>query len=110
MSNTEIASYIKTLSEKMDRYEAHRVELKKDVKAVSDRQSEIVTLLAGSDLNGKKGVLNLIDEIDTRTRILETENKLIQKDIDTSKFWGKTAAGLLVSGILIIINIIKEKL
>lgn len=110
MSNTEIASYIKTLSEKMDRYEAHRIELKKDVKAVSDRQSEIVTLLAGSDLNGKKGVLNLIDEIDTRTRILETENKLIQKDIDTSKFWGKTAAGLLVAGILIIINIIKEKL
>lgn len=110
MSNTEIASYIKTLSEKMDRYEAHRIELKKDVKAVSDRQSEIVTLLAGSDLNGKKGVLNLIDEIDTRTRILETENKLIQKDIDTSKFWGKTAAGLLVAGILIIINLIKEKL
>jgi len=110
MSNTEIASYIKTLSEKMDRYEAHRVELKKDVKVVSDRQTEIVTLLAGSDLNGKKGVLNLIDEIDTRTRLLETENKLIQKDIDTSKFWGKTAASLLVAGILIIINIIKEKL
>lgn len=110
MSNTELASYISTLSEKMDRYEAHRVELKKDVKAVSDRQSEIVMLLAGSDLNGKKGVLNLIDEIDKRTRHLENENTSIQKDLDTVKFWGKGVAGVLFATILVIIKSISEKL
>jgi hypothetical protein len=110
MSNTEIATYIKSLSEKMDRYEAHRIELKKDVKTVSDRQNEIVTLLAGSDLNGKKGVLNLIDEIDKRTRELENENKLIQKDMETAKFWGRGTAGILFASILVIIKSISDKL
>ena len=110
MSGRDIAQYLNELSEKMDRYEQHRIELKKDVKAVSDFQRELVTLLAGSELNGKRGFLNLIDEVDMRTRRLETENKLLQKDIDTSKFWGKTAAGLLVACILVIINAIKDKI
>ena len=110
MSGRDIAQYLNELSEKMDRYEQHRIELKKDVRAVSDFQKELVTLLAGSELNGKRGFLNLIDEVDRRTRILETENKLLQKDIDTSKFWGKTAAGLLVACVLVIINAIKDKI
>ena len=114
MSGRDIAQYLNELSEKMDRYEQHRIELKKDVRAVSDFQKELVTLLAGSELNGKRGFLNLIDEVDRRTRILETENKLLQKEFDilhsSSKFWGKTAAGLLVACVLVIINAIKDKI
>jgi len=109
MSNPDIASHLLVLSEKMDRYEKHRDELRKDIKTVSERQNEIVTLLAGCDLNNKKGVLHLIDEVDIRTRLLETENQLLKKDIDTSKFWGKTIAGLLVATIIVILNYIKDK-
>lgn len=94
MSNVEIARHLTELCEKMDRYEAHRIELKKDVKAVSDRQAEMVTLLAGSDLNGKKGVLNLIDEIDKRTRTLEVENQNTKNDMEIAKFWGKGIVGV----------------
>ena len=110
MSGRDIAQYLNELSEKMDRYEQHRVELKKDVKAVSDFQRELFVLLAGSELNGKRGIVNFVDEIDKRTRLLEVENRLMQKDIDATKFWGKTAAGLLVASILVIINAIKDKL
>ena len=110
MSSKDIASYLNELSEKMDRYEQHRLELKKDVKAISDRQSEMVVLLAGSELNGKRGVLNLMDEIDKRTRMLEVENKLIQKDIEMTKFWGTTAVGLFVAIILIAFNTLKDKI
>jgi len=94
MGNTDVAHKLAELCEKMDRYEAHRVELKKDVKAVSDRQSEMVTLFAGSDLNGKKGVLSLIDQIDARTRILEKENQDMKNDIEVAKFWGKGIVGV----------------
>ena len=110
MSGRDIAQYLNELSEKMDRYEQHRIELKKDVKAVSDFQKELVTLLAGSELNGKRGIVNFVEEIDKRTRLLEVENKLMQKDIDTSKFWGRSAAGLLIACILVIINAIKDKI
>lgn len=94
MSNTEVAKYLHVLSEKMDRYEKHREELRKDVSTVSDRQSEIVMLLAGSELNGKKGVLNLIDEIDKRTKILETENQNTKNDIKNAKFWARGIVGV----------------
>jgi len=110
MSTPDIAKILKELSEKMDRYEKHREELKKDVKAVSDRQSEIVTLLAGSDMNGKKGIISLIEEVDKRTKFIETENKLIQKDLDNIKFWGRGASGLMFAILLVIINAVKEKL
>lgn len=110
MSGKDIAVYLNELSEKMDRYEAHRIELKKDVKAVSDFQKELVVLLAGSELNGKKGIVNFVDEIDKRTRVIEIENKLTQKDIDTAKFWGKGIAGVLFACIVVVVNYIKDKI
>ena len=94
MSSADIANQLFILSEKMDRDESHRKELKKDVEAVSSRQSEIVTLLAGSDLNNKKGILSLIDEIDKRTRALEMQNQDITNDIKNAKFWGKSIVGV----------------
>ena len=110
MSGRDIAQYLNELSEKMDRYEQHRIELKKDVKAVSDFQKELVVLLAGSELNGKRGIVNFVDEIDKRTRLLEIENKLIQKDIDTTKFWGRGTAGVLFASMLLIIKAISDKI
>ena len=110
MSSKDIASYLNELSEKMDRYEQHRQELKKDVQAVSDRQNELVTLLAGSELNGKRGFLNLIDEIDKRTRLLESENKLIQRDIELTKFWGRGTAGVFFAALLIIIKAMSDNI
>jgi 1-aminocyclopropane-1-carboxylate deaminase/D-cysteine desulfhydrase-like pyridoxal-dependent ACC family enzyme len=110
MSGRDIAQHLNELSEKMDRYEAHRLELKKDVKAVSDFQKELVVLLAGSELNGKRGIVNFVDEIDKRTRALELENKMMQKDIETAKFWGRGTAGILFASILVIIKAISDKL
>ena len=64
MSNEEIAKKIHVLSEKMDRYEKHRIELKKDVENFANGQKEIVTLLAGSSLNGHKGIVHLFEIIE----------------------------------------------
>jgi len=110
MSEIDIARQLKELSEKMDRYEKHREELRKDVKAVSDRQSELVTLLAGSDLNGKKGFFNLIDKIDEKIDLMNESIGLMKKDIDNVKFWGRGASGVLFATILIIVNYIKDKI
>lgn len=105
-----ILKELHVLSEKMDRYEAHRLELKKDIEAVSSRQSEIVTLLAGSDLNNKKGFFSLIDKLDEKIDLISESIITMKKDIDNTKFWGRTATGVLVALVLVIINAIKDKL
>ena len=107
---SDVISEIRVLSAKMDRYEKHREELRKDVKTVSDRQNEIVTLLAGSDMNSKKGVLSLVDEIDKRVTLMKEQNISLQKDIDNTKTWGRLASGVFLAVFVVIINAIKDKL
>ena len=110
MSGRDIAQHLNELSEKMDRYEAHRLELKKDVKAVSDFQKELVVLLAGSNLNGNKGLVKLLETIEEKVNLNKEQIRDMQKDIETAKFWGRGTAGILFATVLVIIKTISDKL
>ena len=110
MSNEEIAEKIHVLSEKMDRYEKHRVELKKDVQNLTDSQKEILTLLVGSPLNGNKGFVKLMESVEEKVTILEKDIQSAKQTIDNVKFWGKTATLLLTGLFLVLMNYIKDNI
>jgi len=100
----------KAITERLDRLENHFKVYKSDMADVKDSLKEVRVLLGGSSLNGNKGFIKLIETVEEKVDTIEGQIINIQKDIDSTKFWGKTAAGLLVAVILIIINAIKEKL
>lgn len=109
MSNEEIAEKIHVLSEKMDRYENHRKELRKDVQNLSDGLKDIITLLAGSPLNGNKGFVKLIESVEEKVTILEKDIQSTKQTIESVKFWGKTTTIVLTGLFLVLANYIKDK-
>lgn len=108
MSEVDISAQLKVLSEKMDRYEKHREELRKDVKVISDSQRQMIDLLAGTNLNGNKGLVRLLETVEEKVNINKEQVKDIQKDMDNVKFWGRSAMVLLTGFILVLANYFKD--
>jgi len=76
---------------KMERLENHFKTYKSDVSDIKESLSEVRTLLGGSELNGRKGFIKLMESVEEKVNIFENEIIAIKKDIDQSKFWGRTA-------------------
>jgi len=100
----------KAITERLDRLENHFKVYKTDMLDVKDSLKEVRVLLGGSSLNGNKGFIKLIETVEEKVDTIEGQVTKMQKDIDSVKFWGKGATGLLFASILVIINYVKDKL
>ena len=79
----------------ISRLENHFKVYRNDVLDIKDSLKEVRQLLGGSELNGRKGFINLMDEIEKKVDCMQNEIISIKKDIDTTKFWGRTATGVM---------------
>jgi hypothetical protein len=75
-----------------------------------DSLKEVRILLGGSALNGNKGFIKLMETIEEKVDANQIQLKDMQKDIDSVKFWGRGASGLLFASVLVLINYVKDKL
>lgn len=84
------------VEEKIDRLEAHFKEFRKD--AVIDRElnKDVRTALIGSNLNGNKGIVNLLDSVDSRLKSLENQQTLDEEMKKQMKY----ASGTIFAGFI----------
>jgi DNA-directed RNA polymerase sigma subunit (sigma70/sigma32) len=97
------------LEEKDSRRDIHYTNLNKKIDELTASQRQIIDLLAGSNLNGNKGLVKLLETVEEKVNLNREQIRDIQKDIDNVKFWGRGATGLLFACVLVIINFIKDK-
>ena len=95
--------------ERLDHLENHFRIYKNDMQDVKDGIKEMKLLLGGSSLNGNKGFIHLMEKVEGKVDTIEMQVKDMQKDLESVKFWGRGAAGILFSTILIILSYIKDK-
>jgi hypothetical protein len=100
----------KEILHKIDSLDSHFKVYKQDMQDVKDSLKEVRSLLGGSTLNGNKGFIYLMEAVEEKANTMQTKIELMQKDIDSIKFWGRGASGLLFASILVLINYIKDKL
>jgi len=106
-TQTEKVNYLMSTD---DRREGHIKELQKDVRTLTTSLDNLTTAIVGSSLNNNKGLIKLIEEIEVKVDRIKDENISHKKDIDSIKFWGRGASGLLFASILVLINYIKDRL
>jgi hypothetical protein len=95
--------------EEMDkRREQHYRNLTLKVDDMLTNQRQIIDLLAGTKLNGNKGFVNLVETVEKKVDLIKDQVKDMQKDVDNTKFWGRTATGIIVFVIGIIIKAISD--
>ena len=78
----------KVESEKIDRLENHFNEVKDSVR-------NIESALVGSNVNGNKGIINLLDSIDVRVQSLEDKQILNDEFINNLKWFQRGLIGVI---------------
>jgi len=102
-------SRILVLEEKDIRRDAHYINLNKKIDELTASQRQMIDLLAGTNLNGNKGLVKLLETVEEKVNQNKEQVRDMQKDIDNVKFWGRGASALLFACILVIVNWIKDK-
>jgi len=110
MSQTQEQKDIIEIKHEVGRLRNHFEVYKTDMVDVKDSLKEIRLLLGGSPLNNNKGFIRLIESVEEKVDAIEEQVTKIQKDLDNVKFWGRGAAGILFTFVIVIINYIKDKL
>jgi len=90
----------KVTSEKIDRLENHFKVYKTDMQDVKNTLIDIKNSMIGSNLNGNKGFIHLLDEVDKRVERME-ERQILFEEVFTSYKWSSRAfVGAIVSFLL----------
>lgn len=97
------------ITERLDRLENHFKVYKTDMVDVKDSLKEVRMLLGGSQLNGNKGFIRLMETVEGKVDTIEEQVTKMQKDIDSVKFWGRGLAGVLFATMIVVINYLKDK-
>lgn len=79
----------KILEEKVDRLENHFKVYKTDMVDVKEVAKDIRNLLTGTELNGKKGVIHLLETLENKVDKLEEKQLLIDENMANVKFVAK---------------------
>lgn len=74
------------LLEKVDRLDNHFKVYKNDMNVVKDGMKDLKTALLGNEINGNKGFLHLIDEIDKKVDDMQQKNILLEENMRNVKF------------------------
>jgi len=79
----------KILEEKVDRLENHFKVYKTDLTDVKEVTKDIRNLLTGTELNGKKGVIHLLETLENKVDKLEEKQLLIDENMQNVKYVAK---------------------
>lgn len=82
------------VTERLDRLENHFKVYKTDMQDVKDGLKEVRILLGGTELNGRKGFVKVMELVEEKVDKLEKDNEIIKKDLESIKFWGRGASGV----------------
>lgn len=82
------------VTERLDRLENHFKVYKTDMQDVKDGLKEVRILLGGTELNGRKGFVKVMELVEEKVDKLEKDNEAIKKDLESIKFWGRGSAGV----------------
>jgi hypothetical protein len=88
----------KLMEEKIDRLQDHFKVYKDDMQDVKALLKKVEICLAGSDINGHKGLVHLLDTIDKRVDTMEKQHILLKDALETYK-WSIRAIVLGVVGL-----------
>ena len=77
------------LEEKVDRLENHFKVYKTDLTDVKEVTKDIRNLLTGTELNGKKGVIHLLETLEDKVDKLEEKQLLIDENMQNVKYVAK---------------------
>jgi len=77
------------LEEKVDRLESHFKIYKSDMTDVKEVTRDIRNLLTGTELTGKKGVVHLLEQLESKVDKLEEKQILIDENMANVKFVAK---------------------
>ena len=84
-------------SERLDRIEQHLRSLKLNDEKQGDLLIDIKNTLIGSHLNGNKGLVNLVGELDLRLKTVEQKQALADEKLSTIKWTSRTIGGAIVA-------------
>ena len=84
-------------SERLDRIEQHLHNLKLNDEKQGDLLIDIKNTLVGSNLNGNKGLVNLVGELDLRLKTVEQKQVLADEKLSTIKWTSRTIGGAIVA-------------
>lgn len=84
-------------SERLDRIEQHLRSLKLNDEKQGDLLIDIKNTLIGSHLNGNKGLVNLVGELDSRLKEVEKKQALADEKLSTIKWTSRTIGGAIVA-------------
>ena len=84
-------------SERLDRIEQHLHNLKLNDEKQGDLLISIQNALIGSHLNGNKGLVNLVSELDIRLKTVEQKQALSDEKLSTIKWTSRTIGGAIVA-------------
>jgi len=79
----------KILEDKVDRLENHFKVYKSDMTDVKEVTRDIRNLLTGTELTGKKGVVHLLEQLESKVDKLEEKQILIDENMANVKFVAK---------------------
>lgn len=82
------------VTERLDRLENHFKVYKTDMQDVKDGLKEVRILLGGTELNGRKGFVKVMELVEEKVDKLEKDNEAIKKDLESIKFWGRGASSV----------------
>lgn len=88
----------KLMEEKIDRLQDHFRVYKDDMQDVKALLKKVEICLVGSDINGNKGLVHLLDAIDERVNTMEKHHVLLKDALDNYK-WSIRAVTLGVVGL-----------
>jgi uncharacterized protein YueI len=92
-----ISERVLILENKDVRRDQHYIKLNKQIEELTRSQTQMIELLAGTELNDKKGFIKLIDKTVERVDIMSNQNIEMKKDMDNTKFWGRTATAIFIA-------------
>ena len=83
------------MEEKIDRLENHFKVYKSDMVDVIKSVQNIESALIGSNYNGNKGIVYVLDEVDKRVKELEDKQALSDGYIDSLKWFQRGLIGIV---------------
>jgi len=94
---------ITILEEKDKRREDHYKKLTSSLDNLNDSQKQLLLLLVGTALNGNKGFISLLDEVEKRVDNIEKKTDTHERDLSQVVWWGRLITipiiGLLIKEI-----------
>ena len=76
----------KILLAKVERLDHHFQVYKGDMNDVKDYIKDLKTAIIGNEINGNKGFLHLVNEIDKKVDAMEAKNILLEENMKNVKF------------------------